>query len=251
MPGCILLPILTMLAHVSGMLTVAAFVSQKLLRDSASMVIAKVTKDGVHSLEIAPLVTTCLSWMEQAGGLNWVRLESQVDTGAVKAKLRYTKDDLGKLVLHLSSEWVGSASAAAVAEACKALEALAQTLKMKVPPWSHIISNTAYNATLAKKQLLGNKELHVVAKLVDEVSSLMESVLAFSSADLTCDSRVVHAEGVLVMAQTAMSVVAAVNTIENFSSAEDGPKMAKCLLEDRKSGLPDILRAKLKGMLAD
>ena len=191
------------------------------------MVVAKVTKDGVHSLEIAPLVTTCLSWMEQAGGLNWVRLESQVDTGVVKAKLRYTKDDLGKIVLHLSSEWVGSASAAAVAEACKALEALAQTLKMKVPPWSHIISNTAYNATLAKKQLLGNKELHVVAKLVDEVSSLMESVLAFSSADLTCDSRVVHAEGVLSMAQTAMSVVAAVNTIElGRGRPKDGQMLA-------------------------
>ena len=125
-------------------------------------------------------------------------------------------------------------------------------MKDKAPQWTHIISSSKYNAALAKKQLLGNgRQLRVqLAQILEQVSSLRASFEATFTPEDRAEKDMTAVETYESMAEETLLIIAAVNTIENFTGKEAGVTMATDILaDDGANGLPEILKKKLRSLL--
>lgn len=251
MPIGFLLPLLDMYVHVTTMLTVAAFVESLVKSDMGGVVVAGTDTEGKHTCTLTPLVGTCLLWIQGASGLQWARIDGAARSCALQAKLRYPTEDMQKTVRQLSLVWSEHIGSSTIDRVLDTLEAKVTLLKTKTPAWAHIITSTKYNSTLARRQLLNNKELHVITQLVDEVDSLSASLMDFNNSKMVYgDARYIEADGVVRMAKTTMAIIAAVSALENYGKTAEGSAMAAELLADDTVSLPTILRNKLKELAA-
>ena len=242
----VLLQLLELNAHMCDILMVASFVVKVLLSSPEALLVCVSDSSGASPAEVAPILFTCFDWMENACGLAWLDLRSKADAQAVGSSLRYPTAQLGKVVTYLMSTWMPSVKAEAGKLITKAMDKKTEQLKSKTPVWNHILSNSRYNSTLARKQLLNCPNLSTVGQLIEEIEGMMGELGRLLPEDVLAESTsAMEAEGVLEAAKVALAIVAAVHLVELKSKSDAGAQASE-LLRDPKSGIPEVLKAKLR-----
>lgn len=244
-----------MLSHVATMLHVACALTVRTLSSVKNYTLISVNKNKEESIVITPLIMSVLDWFKNMSGLAWKYLKDRQPPVLFTLRARITVAELDHLVTFLSTAWTRSVIATVSAGLLTVLGEKSAALVAKTPGWSHIVSNSRYNASLVKKQLLGSHALRVqLANLIDHTSSLIgeiKSKIAPLLPQVTEDSVYIEASGALEAAETTMLLIAAVETIENHGKDAGGPAMAEQILDDTGSrSLPDTVKAKLKALLA-
>lgn len=244
-----LLPVLEMLAHVSGMLVVASFMNSYLLMDSDKLVIKCHSQNAsTKVLAVAPIFFACLQWIESGANLTWMKFVESARACAMEANFKHPKSDLNTIVSFFSATWAPSAKRMGAALANGVITMTAQKLKNMTPSWSHVINGSKYNGALARRQLLGQQSLHLVVELIDDLGMLRTSVCELLPDDDPEENvAILEADGIVSMSKLALAVIAAVATIENPSAAES-PAQADRLLEDKACALPEVLKGKLRAI---
>lgn len=109
-------------------------------------------------------------------------------------------------------------------------------LEERIPRYQHIVTNSKYNARLAKTQLLGSDVARrVVPALTNNVFHLAASIskampaLGFDPED-SCELQ--SAQGVVDLANETLAVLAGVSAVEELTGAE-GVAMASKLLQKK------------------
>lgn len=118
----------------------------------------------------------------------------------------------------------------------------AEALLHTLPRYEHIINNKIYNPTMARKQVLQSPCRANLANTVGGFSAYREAcakVLAelFSTTDVSADLQA--ADSALDCATRTSSVIAAVNTAEEFRGTSRGRDMASMLLAKSSAHIPD------------
>ena len=219
-----------------------------------NLVLVKTGDDKTEEFIIAPLLVSLLEWLKQMGGLSWHTLKSR-QPSLPQVKFRRSMADMDSIVNFLSTTWRDAVAKELANGLLCILEDKAKILKAKAPGWSHIISNSRYNAVLARQQLLDGTAVRMqVATLIDHTNTLMSAIVMKLKPllpDIVTEPQYVEAEGIVEVAETAMLVVSGVNVVENYSKKAEGPGMAQEILDDSGSkSLPDTLKSKLKAVAA-
>ena len=142
-----------------------------------------------------------------------------------------------------------------VAVVKRTVEEEAKALANAVPVYSHIITNTKYNAVLAKRQLLAPSARSQLVTAMARAQDFLPTVVALNSkwAEGTYDDKSAEHQGIdaaIASAMTAMVVIAGVNLVEDCKSNADAPDQASALLDQDWHHLPDALRARVKQLAA-
>lgn len=133
-----------------------------------------------------------------------------------------------------------------------------ELLLQSMPRYDHIITNKSYSAHLAKKQLQTFPQRPFLATMVSALGSLYETVQTttaqlrdfYASADsppLDTIPEVSGTKSSLDIASKTMTILAAVNTIEEYSRSPQGREIASAILK-RSSGLPTSVKERLEKM---
>lgn len=129
------------------------------------------------------------------------------------------------------------------------LQTTTEALKAKTPSYGHIITHSSYNSMLAKRQLLNNGSLHIVAELIDDAASLRDALNLFCYSERRPGCPIImECDGVMILAKSALAIIAAVGLVEAPLGAPDVPQMAAKILEDRVVHIPESLKVKLKAL---
>ena len=249
--GEVLLPCLKAYSNVVSLLAVAGLLS--MFGDGVYPAVTTTTsKTGTNTL-ITPLLATCMKWFLAGSGLGWVQMKTTLGDMS-EASLRYQLKDLDYVAVWLGSTWWPAAKKACLLKALEHLAKVAGGLKERVPPHNHVVTNTKYNKTLAKKQLL-SVNTQALADGIDQVAELIADITFKFELDdkavAECTT-VAEADGVADAARMAMSIISAVSIVEEFGSSAEGAQQAEEMMIDKAcwSSLPDVLKSKLKAVIA-
>jgi hypothetical protein len=161
---------------------------------------------------------------------------------------------LDRIMYWVLHEWVPMSKQHLVETVAKHIAEITENLKKKTPVWSHLVTNTKYNANLCKKHLLipslseslevaTDTDFYLVSSLTAACDTLMVKELAAENVTLA------EAEGVIEHARLTMTVMASVSLVEVLhkqQSTDDNASQAEKLLEAK--GVPDALRSRLKAL---
>jgi len=249
-------PCLDACDHVASSLVVASAMATQVLADHRQtvVVVPADSEGGPDTMQVVPALDACFTYFSTSSPLAWGQTREVLVKAAKGLELKHPVETLDATMNFLSTTWVQSARAKGLDLVLMNVARMSKELKDKSPKFDHLITNTKYNTSLVKKQLV-NAPCTVAATLVDHLSTLVASiaqVFGFSEQDVAGHPTLSEALGVVDSAKISLGVVAAVNAIEHFSKTAQGPSMAKELLDDKAlaAGLPQALATKLRSLAA-
>ena len=127
-----------------------------------------------------------------------------------------------------------------------------EKLQDSTPRWSHIVSSSKYNQTIAKRQLLGHPMRERIPAMMEELDSIVKSFRCFAQnivLDASELAEVQAAEASLDNANEAMCVVAVISVVEEFGMTLKGQNLAKVLVADMRATIAGPLKAKFDKVL--
>ena len=124
-----------------------------------------------------------------------------------------------------------------------------QTLQ---PRWEHTITDKKYNAVLAKRALLKDNIEKSLTEKIDRLDSAVYNAAflreQWDAKHVAVSNEIEVAETHLACAKSTITVIAAVNIVDNVGNTEDGRKMAKDLIAERSPEIKGPLLVKLKAI---
>lgn len=247
-----LVPAFDLYKHMAGMLSVASFVHETFFKHPENLVLkphGHARQGTAQPVAPARLFLSCMDLLDGAGKLEMKELCSGLEAIADKRVLFYKEADMITLAKHLSTTWPIAARRRAGEILSAELEKTTETLKMKTPGFSHIVTGTKYNSTLARKQLLNHGAVHSIGELIADAKILVSALEeALPAGDFEDNHAVMDREGVMQLAKTTLAVIAAIGAIEQPRSGNEAAEIAGRVLEDKHSGIPEALKSKLRSL---
>lgn len=245
-------PLLERCAHIADLIAIASFFGAHLLADKSKWIIPR----SGHSRErasvpvlVAPILHAGMRAVQAATGLAWTQHVETTSAFENRYKMRYPTAAMNKYAEHISGKWLAQVRASVSDTVILELQTTTEALKAKTPSYWHIITHSSYNSMLAKRQLLNNGSLHIVAELIDDAASLRDALNLFCYSERRPDCPIImECDGVMILAKSALAIIAAVGLVEAPLGAPDVPQMAAKILEDRVVHIPESLKVKLKAL---
>ena len=135
------------------------------------------------------------------------------------------------------------------------IDEVAEQCEKMTPRWGHIVSDDSYKQTLVRRQLLNSPSRHSLLAVAARLTSLLESTRESSlivggvaaDDDATISDAMANGIAVFDASSDAVSLMAALNIIEDFGMTPDGKKLASSFLTEALfKGFPKAVEAKLR-----
>jgi hypothetical protein len=219
-------------------------------------IVVETVKEETTIKQVNPAWVSAWRSLRDSSGSLWAPLQAEVDSAVGSQHAALSLRDLSVMMQGISEVVVPKLAQVLVKLVRDEIKLDTKKVEENTPRWNHLVSNTKYQGQLAKKQLLGHPSREALPPLINKLHGLIESFAAVCTElgieEKPCDMEgLAEAEPVLEHATLSMTVIAAVNVVEQLSSTADGRAMAKTVWENGGKSLPQALRIKLEALTAD
>ena len=221
--------------HVANVVQVAAALSMQVLNSSGTTMVKSTATSGASTWEVRSTIAVGFGWLEGACGLTWMQLKTRGVMESKFSELRFRIELLDDVIQFVQQVWLPSAQQQALGMMSDTLGKQVAAMQSRTPMWGRIISSSRYNQALAKKQLLQAPHTLIV-DLIDSTGTLMTKLVDLTKqfgGDPNLNPTLAEADGILEATKLTMTVIAGVNTVENYSKTAEGAKMATQILLEK------------------
>ena len=223
--------------------------------DAGTIVRVKPEKgNGPQVLAVNPVLQLALEKACELCDGTWhcLRSEFENQSGVIHATI--SLGSLSQAMECISEVWVRKVENDMVKGIVERIAIEADVTQKATPVWSHIVSSTKYNQSLGKRQLLLHpcrekmpgmiSDLHNLVKTFSEMSQMLQNKVAVTEL-----SEIQVAEAVLDHATESMTVIAAINVVEELGKTRQGKTMAELVWKNGGKNIPGPLKTKLEAIV--
>lgn len=133
------------------------------------------------------------------------------------------------------------------------LDLQSSDLVASLPRYDHLVNDSTYDSTLARRQILGHPKRSQLANLIGNFGSFRDDcesmLVGMFSADLVSSWSCFGAsDAALDCASRTSTIIAAINIAEEYKNTSRGKDMAKVLLSRAAPQIPQALRTILQAL---
>lgn len=206
--------------------------------------------DGMPTLCVDPGFANLVQRLHEVCQL-WPSVLSPLDAAPVKMRLAIPLEPLTNTADYITKRLLPITQQHLIAQYMGLMQVHVTSLKSKCPLWSHLITHSKYNSSLAKKHLLHEgtraaitSEFSILNSFVTSVVAMMEQINP--SQDNEVDPNFAEAQEALNQCKDAMKIISAVSLVEVRHAEPDAPALAKRLLKEKI--FPESLRVRIKAI---
>ena len=239
------------LSGYANVLQLAALLSYECLGSAERIFIADPSAvagaGNEKSAYVAPLFTSAFRALQQAVQL-WPTLKQDAsNVGECGTQI----DQMDTAITFIGQSWMPATMAASFDILLAQLRKSMAMVDDASPKWATIITHAKYNAAMARKTLMADGVVHRLLQSQGALHALSCSISSVA-AEIGYSAAAVkelteEADGVIDHARATMVVMAGVAVVEGSAAKGDRSAHAEQCLKEK--GIPESLRAKLRGLV--
>jgi hypothetical protein len=235
------------MAYCVEALQLAAFMAQECLGDK-EQVQSSSTDAGPAKKEVSPIIGSGLATLKSMLDL-WPKRKAVMALDTASLRCCVAGEVMHFAVTWVAEKWFPFATSCAFRLINANLSHEVCQLKKATPEWSHIVTHSKYNSTLAKRHLMNElltKNLLGVISSVFSLTSSVSSLVSELDAGEACKDALEEADSALDHGRATMTLVAAVGLVEGPRSSDVSDKARRLL---KCKTIPEALRARLQKLV--